>query len=234
MNSDVISGMQNRSVYTKSTQDEAHFPLICSLTIPCSTAYSTRGLIPWGIDRDSLRHPSQVDMNINISTATRGKLHAPHTVPSWELIPCLWLKIWANFPPQLKWSFPSDIGMWDGPCVFFLKWNGLRETQTQKKPGFPCSGLNSGSCCISQVEGVSEYLVETLENAVVLRLICIGVIISLGYIESRTEFKASKGDDAWLFLKIDRNPNITVPTRKWAWVSCLTSRSVHIFLPSLV
>ena len=31
--------------------------------------------------RDSLRHPSQVDMNINISTATRGKLHVPHIVP---------------------------------------------------------------------------------------------------------------------------------------------------------
>ena len=55
--------------------------------------------LPWGIDRDSLRHPSQVDMNINISTATRGMLHAPHIIPRWELIPCLWLKIWANFPP---------------------------------------------------------------------------------------------------------------------------------------
>ena len=28
------------------------------------------------------------------------------------------------------------------------------------------------------------------------------------------EFNASKGDDALLFLKMDRNPNITVPTRK--------------------
>ena len=55
--------------------------------------------LPWGIDRDSVRHPSQVDMNINISTATRWKLPAQHIVPSWELIPCLWLKIWANFPP---------------------------------------------------------------------------------------------------------------------------------------
>ena len=61
--------------------------------------------LPWGIDRDSLRHPSQVDMNINISTATRVKLHAPHNVPSWELIPCLWLKIWANFPPAPQVEF---------------------------------------------------------------------------------------------------------------------------------
>ena len=28
------------------------------------------------------------------------------------------------------------------------------------------------------------------------------------------EFSGSKGDDAWLYLKIDRNPNITVLTRK--------------------
>ena len=44
MNSDVNSGMQNRSVYPNSTQDETHFPLICFLAIPCSTAYSTSGL----------------------------------------------------------------------------------------------------------------------------------------------------------------------------------------------
>ena len=43
-----------------------------------------------------------------------------------------------------------------------------------------------------------------------------------------------KGDDAWLFFKMERNPNITAPTRKWALVSCLTSRSVPIVLPSLV
>ena len=58
-----------------------------------------------GIDIDSLRHRSQVDMNINISTATRGKLHAPHIDPSWELISCLWLKIWANFPPAPQVEF---------------------------------------------------------------------------------------------------------------------------------
>ena len=65
--------------------------------------------LTWGIDTDSLRHRSQVDMNINISTATRGKLHAPHIVPSWELIPSLWLKIWANFPPapQVEFSFSN-------------------------------------------------------------------------------------------------------------------------------
>ena len=48
-------------------------------------------------------------MNINITTATRGKLHAPHIVPRWELIPCLWLKIWAKFPlaPQVEFSLSN-------------------------------------------------------------------------------------------------------------------------------
>ena len=38
------SGMQNSSVYPKSTRNEAHFPFIGSIAIPCSTEYSTSGL----------------------------------------------------------------------------------------------------------------------------------------------------------------------------------------------
>ena len=139
-----------------------------------------------------------------------------------------------TFHQHLKWSFPSAIGMWEGPCVFCLKWNGPRETLTQKKERFSCSGLNSGSSCISQDEGMSESPVETLEKAIVLRLIWIGGITTLWYLERHKKFKASKGYDAWLFLKMDRNPNITVPTRKWALVFWLTSRSVRIILQSLV
>ena len=138
-----------------------------------------------------------------------------------------------NFHKHLK-SFPSAVLMWVGPCVFFLKWNGPREALTQKKAELPCSGLNSGSCCISQDEGKSESPVETLEKAIVLRLIWIGGITSLWYLERHMEFKASKGDDAWLFLKIYRNPNITVPTRKWDLVACFTSKVVRIVLPSLI
>ena len=37
------SGMQNSSVYPKSTRDEAHYPFIGSIAIPCSTKYSTSG-----------------------------------------------------------------------------------------------------------------------------------------------------------------------------------------------
>ena len=139
-----------------------------------------------------------------------------------------------TFHQHLKWTFPSAIGMWEGPCVFYLKWNGPREALTQKKVGLPCSVLNSCSCCISQDEGMSESPVETLEKAVFLCLIWIVGITSFWYLERHTEFKASKGDDAWLFLKMDRNPKIIFPTGKWALVSCLTSRSVHIVLPSLV
>ena len=139
-----------------------------------------------------------------------------------------------TFHQHLKWSFSSAIGMWERPCVFCLKWNGPQETLTQKKAGIPCSGLNSGPCFISQDEGMSECPVQTLEKAIVLHLLWIGGITSLWYLERHTEFKASKGDDAWLFLKMDRNPKITFQARKWALVSCLTSRSIHIVLPSLV
>ena len=139
-----------------------------------------------------------------------------------------------TFQKHLKWSFSSAIGMWEGPCVFCLEWNGPREALTQNKAGFPCSGLNSGSSFISQEERISESPVETLEKAVGLRLIWTEGITSLWHLERHTEFNASKGDDVWLFLEMDRNSNITVPTRQWTPVSCFTSRCVRIVLPSLV
>ena len=150
-------------------------------------------------------------MNINFSTPTQGKLHALHIVSRWDLMPCLDGGGEPNFHKHLKRSFPSAVGMWEGPCVFCLKWNGPRETLTQKKAGFPCSSLNSGSSFISQDEGMSESPVETLEKPVCHHLIWKGGITSLWYLEMHTEFNASKGDEAWLFLKMDRNPYITVP-----------------------
>ena len=45
-----------------------------------------------------------------------------------------------TFHKHLKWSFPSAIGLWKGPCVFCLKWNGPREALIKKKAGFPCIG----------------------------------------------------------------------------------------------
>ena len=43
-NTAVTSGMENSSVYPKSTRDEAHFPFNGSIAIPCSTSYRTSGL----------------------------------------------------------------------------------------------------------------------------------------------------------------------------------------------
>ena len=139
-----------------------------------------------------------------------------------------------TFHKHLKRSFPSAVWMWEGPCVFCLRWNGPRKALTQKKARFPYSGLNTGSSFISQDEGMSESPVETLEKAIGLCLTWTGGITSLWHLERHTDFNASTGADAWLFLKMDRNPSITVPNRKWNSVSCLTSRSVRIVLPSLV
>ena len=93
--------------------------------------------------------------------------------------------------------------------------SGMYSERPDSKEGrISLRGLNLGSCFMSQDEGMSESPVETLEKAVGLRLIWIGGITSLCHLERHTEFNASKGDDALLFLKMDRNPNITVPTRK--------------------
>ena len=80
MNTDVTSGMQNTTVNPKSTRDEAHFPFLGSISIPCSTAYSTSALTSFRKLRRFPETLSQVDMNINFSTAAQGKLHAPHIV----------------------------------------------------------------------------------------------------------------------------------------------------------
>ena len=61
--------------------------------------------------------------------------------------------------------YPSEIGMWEGLCVFCPKWNGPRDALTQKKAGLPCSGLNAGSYFILQDEGMTESPAETLEKA---------------------------------------------------------------------
>ena len=49
-------------------------------------------------------------------------------------------------------------------------------------------------------EGMSESPVETLEKAVGVGLIWTGGITSLRHLERHTEFSASKGDEALLFL----------------------------------
>ena len=82
--------------------------------------------------------------------------------------------------------------MLEGLCVFCLKWNGTGDALTQKKAGFPCSGLNAGSYFISQDEGMTESPVETLERAIVLHLFWTEGITCFGHIERCAEFIASK------------------------------------------
>ena len=55
----------------------------------------------------------------------------------------------------------------------------FRARADSKKAGFPCSGLNLGSCFMSEDEGMSEFPVEILVKAVVLCLIWTGGITSL-------------------------------------------------------
>ena len=78
-----------------------------------------------------------------------------------------------------------------------------------------------------------ESPVETLQKALRLHLNSKMGLTSLWHLESHVEFTASSVDDAWIFLNIVRNPNITVSNRKWSLVSPLTSRSVNIVLRSL-
>ena len=81
---------------------------------------------------------------------------------------------------------------------------------------------------------MSESPFETLEKAIVLHLIRDRGLTSLGNLEMHTEFNASKGDEARLFMKTDRNPKNFLETRNGRVVSQLTSRSVCIILSSLV
>ena len=50
---------------------------------------------------------------------------------------------------------------------------------TQKKARFPCSGLNLGSCFMSQDEGMCDYCVKILEETLFPRLIWTGGLTSL-------------------------------------------------------
>ena len=227
------SGMQNSLVYPKSTWDEAHFPFIGSIAIPCSTEYSTSGLNSLrklqrfsetpasSLYEYSLQHSS---MKKVAYTTYRFKMRADSLSLTEELSQFSTSTLSGVFPQQL-------VGERDS--VFSVSGWMYHKRPYQKEGQISLQWLKLDSCFMSQDEGMSESPVETQEKAVGLRFIWTGGITSLWYLKRHTEFKDSKRDDAWLFFKMDSNPNITVPTRKWALVSCLTSRSVHIVLPSL-
>ena len=160
--------------------------------------------------------------------------HVPHIISG-----CEWFTVFdgrgkPTFHKHLKRCLPSEIGMLFGLCVFFLKWNGPRDALTQKKAGFPCSGLNAGSYLISQDVGMTKFPVENLEKAKVLHLFWTEGLTSFWHIERCAEFISSKVDNARRFLNIDRNTNITEPTNKGGLASRLTYTRLRIVLPSLV
>ena len=159
---------------------------------------------------------------------------APRIISGWEWFPVFDWRGKTTFHKHLKRSLPSEIGMWEGLCVFCLKWNIPRDVLIQNKAGFPCSVLNAGSYFISQDEGITETPMETLEKAIVLHHFWTEGLISFWHIERCAEFIASKGDDDWLFVKIDRDTIITVPSNKGRLASRLTFSSVRAVLPSLV
>ena len=156
-------------------------------------------------------------MNINISTATPIKLHAPHNVQSWELIPCLWLKIWANFPPAPQVEFSLSSRYVRGTLCYLsqVEW-------TAKDPDSKDSRISLQCLKIRLVFHLTRWRDIWIpcgdpRQSGIFRLIWIWGITSLLYLERHMEFKASKGDDAWLFLKMDRNPNITVQLKSEPW-----------------
>ena len=104
---------------------------------------------------------------------------------------------------HLKRSLPSQIGMWEGPWGFCLKWSGYRDSLTRNKVGFPWSGLNAGSSFIWQDEEMAKSCVETLEKAIGLRLIWTG--------ESH-HFDTSRGTQISMLQKVTR------PDSFWKWI----------------
>ena len=117
--------------------------------------------------------------------------------------------------------------------IFLLQVKWTLRCPDLKESQISLQRLNAGSSFIAQDERMSESPIETLQKALGLYLISKRGLIFLWHIERHTEFSASKVDDAWL-LYIVKNPNMTLPTRKWPLVSRLTSRSVRTVLPSLV
>ena len=161
------------------------------------------------------------------------KTRAPHIVWRWELIPCLRLKRYAIFTQAHQEEFSLRNMCERGTLCFMLQEKWTRRCPGSKEGQISVQRLNACSSFISQDERMSESHVETLQKALGLHLISKRGLTSFWQLESQLEFTASNVDDAWQFLNIFRNRNITVSNRKWSSVSLLTSRNVCIVLRSL-
>ena len=173
-------------------------------------------------------------MNINISTATRGKLHAPHMIPSWELIPCLWVKIWANFPPAPQVEFYLSNSYVSGTLCFLSQVECTARDPDWKEGRISLQWLKFRLMFhLTRWREVWIHCGDPRERRSPPPHLERGNHITLTPGEAHI-IQCFKGDDALLFLRMDRNPNITVPTRKWTSVSCFSSRCVRIVLLSVV
>ena len=173
-------------------------------------------------------------MNINFSTVTQGKHHAPHIVSRWELIPCLWLNRLATFPQATQEEFSLSNRYVRGTLFFLFQLEWTPRSPYSKEGRISLQWLKFRLIFhLTRWRDVWIPCGDPRESRRSPPHLGRG-LTSFWDCERHTEFNASKGDDAWLFLKMDRNSNITVPTRKCTSVSCLTSRSVRIVLSSLV
>ena len=103
---------------------------------------------------------------------------APHIISRWEWFPVFDWRGKPTFHKHLQRSLPSEIGMREGLCVFCLKCNGPWDALTQKKAGFPCSGLNAGSYFISWMFNLVKFL---LSSKVIMQLLKVVIKDHLKY-----------------------------------------------------
>ena len=173
-------------------------------------------------------------MNSNISTATWGKLHASHIFPRWELIPFLSLKIWGNFPPAPQEEFSPSNRYVRGTLCFLsqVEWTARDPDSNEGQSTLQWLKFRL-MLHFTRLRDVWIPYGDPRESHSSPPHLDRGKHITL----IPREAHGIQGFKRWrclTIMKMDRNPNITVPSRKWAFVSCLTSRSVQNVLPSLV
>ena len=129
-----------------------------------------------------------------------------------------------TFHKHLKWSFHSAICRWEGLCAFCLKWNVPREAWL-KKGQISLQWLKFR--LVFHVTRWRDVWIPCgdprqrrsspphLDNGNHISLIPREAHVHQGF----------KIDEAWLFLKIDRNTKIFLETRKGHVVSHLTSEA---------
>ena len=86
---------------------------------------------------DSLRHLSQIYRNTNLSTGTRGKLHAPHIISRRELIPRILLNRRANFKPAPEEEPSLSKRYVRGTLNFLPQVEWILRFPERNKVGFP-------------------------------------------------------------------------------------------------